>query len=94
VIVAWTFNAGAKIVRSEIHTRRRSMDGSRGELLEQLAAMFGTVLERLREKERENGELSLSYQRLEAGRACGEVPFCPACGSSQLTCAKCGHRPR
>jgi hypothetical protein len=70
------------------------MDGSRGELVEQLAATFGTLLEKYREQVSENAELCLSNQRLEAGRACDEVPFCPACGSSQLACAKCGHRLR
>lgn len=71
------------------------MDGSRrGEVVEQLAATFGTLLDLYRESERANAEQYLSNQRLEAGMACGEVPFCPKCGSSQLICAVCNHRLR
>jgi hypothetical protein len=68
------------------------MDGLRGELVEQLATTFGTLLDLYHESERANAELHQSNQRLEAGLACGEVPFCPRCGSSQLKCAVC-NRP-
>lgn len=70
------------------------MGGSRGELVEQLAAAFGTLLDLYRQSERENTELYLSNQRIEAGRAWAEVPFCPRCGSSQLECAACNYRLR
>jgi hypothetical protein len=67
------------------------MDLSRGELVEQLATAFGNLLDLYRESERVNAELYLSNQRSEAGKACGEVPFCPNCRSSQLRCARCNY---
>jgi hypothetical protein len=70
------------------------MELSKGELAEQLAVTFDTLLDLYRESERANAELHLRNERIEAGRACGEVPFCPKCGSSQLECAVCNYRLR
>lgn len=42
------------------------MEGLRGELVEQVAVTFGTLLDLYRESERANAELYLGHQRLEA----------------------------
>jgi hypothetical protein len=54
---------------------------------------IGDLQRRLRESEAANADLHQRNQLLEAGKASGEVAFCPVCKRSQLYCP-CGYQMR